>query len=70
MTDIEDFEHEIIAMAWSDDVSFTDIKRLTGYAEKDVIHLMKKKLKKRSYVLWRKRVKGRLSKSGLKGRLS
>ena len=49
-------------MAWSDKVSFEEIKKSTGFNEKEVIKIMRKNLKKKSYILWRKRVKGRVTK--------
>ena len=53
---------DLIGMAWSDKISFEEIKKKTGIAEKDVINLMRKTLKKSSYILWRKRVRGRPAK--------
>ena len=53
---------EVIGMAWADRISFDEIKKKTGLNEKEVIKLMRKKLKKKSYILWRKRVRGRISK--------
>ena len=38
------------------------LKKKTGLNEKEVIKLMRKKLKKKSYILWRKRVRGRITK--------
>ena len=52
----------VIGMAWRDRISFDEIKKKTGLNEKEVIKLMRKKLKKKSYILWRKRVKGRVTK--------
>ena len=49
-------------MAWSDKVSFEEIEKKTGVSEKEVINIMRKALKKSSYILWRKRVRGRHSK--------
>ena len=49
-------------MAWQDTISFDEIKKKTGFAEKDVIQIMRKTLKKNSYILWRKRVRGRITK--------
>ena len=49
-------------MAWRDRISFDEIKKKTGLNEKEVIKLMRKKLKKKSYILWRKRVRGRVTK--------
>ena len=53
---------DVIGMAWSDRISFDEIKKKTGLNEKEVIKLMRKKLKKKSYILWRKRVRGRITK--------
>ena len=52
----------VIGMAWSDKISFEEIKKKTGFNEKEIILIMRKNLKKSSYVLWRKRVRGRFSK--------
>ena len=53
---------EVIRMAWSDKISFEEIKKKIGVKEKEVIFIMRKYLKKSSYILWRKRVIGRYSK--------
>ena len=53
---------EVIGMAWSDKVSFEEIKKKIGLTEKEVISIMRKNLKKKSYIIWRKRVRGRISK--------
>ena len=53
---------EVIGMAWSDKISFEEIKKKTGLMEKEVISIMRKNLKKKSYIVWRKRVRGRISK--------
>ena len=53
---------EVIGLAWSDKISFEQIKKKTGFKEKEVISIMRKNLKKNSYIIWRKRVRGRLSK--------
>ena len=53
---------DIIGMAWDDKISFDEIKKKTGLSEKDVINIMRKTLKKNSYILWRKRVRGRTTK--------
>ena len=55
-------DNDIIGMAWSDRVSFEEIKKKTGFSEADVIKIMRKNLKRKSYILWRKRVKGRVTK--------
>jgi len=43
-------------------ISFEEIKKKTGCSEKEVITTMRKNLKKKSYILWRKRVRGRVTK--------
>ena len=53
---------DVIGMAWSDNISFEEIKKKTGLSESEVISIMRKNLKKSSYILWRKRVRGRPSK--------
>ena len=53
---------DVIGMAWSDKISFEEIKKKTGFSEKEVIQVMRKTLKKNSYILWRKRVRGRPAK--------
>ena len=49
-------------MAWADRISFEEIQKKTGLSEKEVIKIMRKSLKRKSYLLWRKRVRGRLTK--------
>ena len=56
------FDYDIIGMAWDDRVSFEEIKKKTGLNEKEVIEIMRKNLKRKSYLLWRKRVRGRSTK--------
>jgi uncharacterized protein (TIGR03643 family) len=52
----------IIEMAWEDRTPFEAIKIQFGYAESDVIALMRKELKRSSFNLWRKRVNSGVSK--------
>ena len=52
----------IIEMAWEDRTTFTDIKNQFGIYEKDVIVIMKKNLKRSSFLMWRQRVRGRKTK--------
>ena len=52
----------IIEMAWEDRTSFAAIKKQFDIAEKDVIKLMRKELKEKSFKMWRKRVQGRSTK--------
>ena len=63
---IESNISEIIADAWDDETSFEDISIKWGLSEKDTKVLMKRSLKRRSYVVWRKRVNKRFSKHSLK----
>ena len=53
---------EIVADAWDDETSFENINFKWGLSEKDVKVLMKRSLKRTSYIVWRKRVNKRLSK--------
>ena len=53
---------ELIGMAWADRISFEEIKKKTGLSEKEVIKIMRKNLKRKSFLLWRKRVRGRITK--------
>ena len=55
-------EKDVVAMAWFDKISFEEIRKKTGFSEKEVIEIMRKQLKRSSYILWRKRVRGRPSK--------
>jgi len=54
--------NEIIGMAWADRISFEEIKKRTGLSEKEIIKIMRTNLKRKSYLLWRKRVRGRITK--------
>ena len=55
-------DYDIIGMAWADRISFEEIKKKTGLNEKEVIKIMRTNLKRKSYLLWRKRVRGRPTK--------
>ena len=44
-------------MAWSDRISFEEIKKKTGKSESEVIRILRNSLKPSSFKLWRKRVK-------------
>ena len=52
----------IIEMAWEDRTPFDAIEKQFGVVEKDVIKLMRKELKEKSFKMWRKRVQGRITK--------
>ena len=54
--------NDVIGMAWADRISFEEIKKKTGLNEKEIIKIMRTNLKRKSYLLWRKRVRGRLTK--------
>ena len=54
--------NDVIGMAWADRISFEEIKKKTGLREKEVIKIMRTNLKRKSYLLWRKRVRGRITK--------
>ena len=56
----------IIEMAWEDRTPFEAILFQFGLPEKDVIKLMRTKLKASSYKLWRKRVNSGVSQKHLK----
>ena len=52
----------IIKLAWCDKTSFEKIKRIHGITESEVIKIMRKELKPKSFKLWRIRVNGRTRK--------
>ena len=54
--------NDVIGLAWADRISFEEIKKKTGLSEKEVIKIMRTNLKRKSYLLWRKRVRGRSTK--------
>jgi len=60
----------IIKLAWCDKTSFEKIKRIHGVTESEVIKIMRKNLKPRSFKLWRARVSGRSRKHEKKRNLS
>lgn len=55
-------ESRIIEMAWEDRTTFEAIQKECGLDESAVMRLMKKRLKRTSYLLWRERLKTRSSK--------
>ncbi len=59
----------IIKLAWHDKSSFERIKRLYSVTETEVIKIMRKNLKPKSFQNWRKRVSGRTSKHEKKYKL-
>ncbi|MDG1171521.1 MAG: TIGR03643 family protein, partial [Polaribacter sp.] len=52
----------IIEMAWEDRTTFESIKFQFNLDEKEVIELMRKEMKMKSFKMWRKRVQGRKTK--------
>ena len=57
----------IIEMAWEDRTSFDAIEAQFNLTHDEVVNLMRKNLKKKSFNLWRERVRGRKTKhSGLR----
>ena len=52
----------IIEMAWEDRTTFEAIKFQFNLDEKQVIELMRKEMKIKSFKMWRKRVQGRKTK--------
>lgn len=52
----------IIEMAWEDRTPFEAIKFQFGLSEKEVIQLMRRNMKAKSFWRWRKRVQGRSTK--------
>ena len=58
----------VIEMAWEDRTPFEAIVYQFGLPEKEVIKLMRKHLKEKSFKLWRKRVQSGTSQKHLKKR--
>jgi len=54
--------NRIVRMAWEDRTTFDEIQEKTGFAEPDVIRVMRRELKSSSFRCWRKRVTGRVTK--------
>ncbi|OOE89531.1 MULTISPECIES: TIGR03643 family protein [unclassified Salinivibrio] len=52
----------IIEMAWEDRTPFEAIETLYGLRQDDVIALMRRELKPRSFKVWRERTRGRRTK--------
>jgi uncharacterized protein (TIGR03643 family) len=57
----EEISH-VIGMAWKDDVPFEAIEARYGLDEDAVVALMRRRLKRSSWELWRERVQGRPTK--------
>ena len=60
--DEDDYIGRIIEMAWEDRTPFEAIEYQFGLKENDVRKIMRENLKRSSFELWRKRVKGRKTK--------
>ena len=52
----------VIEMAWEDRTPFEAIKFQFGLNEKEIITLMRREMKSKSFAMWRKRVQGRKTK--------
>ena len=52
----------IIQMAWEDRTAFETIEQRMGWSEPEVIRLMRHELQPSSFRMWRKRMKGRITK--------
>ena len=52
----------VIEMAWEDRTPFEAINFQFGLKENDVRIIMRNEMKKSSFIMWRKRVKGRKTK--------
>ena len=52
----------VVQMAWEDRTTFETIQERTGLSEADVIRLMRHQLTPSSFKMWRKRMKGRVTK--------
>lgn len=55
-------ESEIVQMGWCDFTSFDAIKAQSGLSEAEVIAIMRRNMKPRSFRIWRKRASGRVAK--------
>jgi uncharacterized protein (TIGR03643 family) len=60
---LEDIDR-IIMMAWEDRTPFEAIEAQFGLTEKDVKEFMRQVQSKRTYIRWRERVEGRITKLG------
>mgnify|MGYP003957965197 FL=1 len=52
----------VIEMAWEDRTTFEAITFQFGLTEKEVIQIMRREMKSKSFAMWRKRVQGRKTK--------
>lgn len=58
--------NRVIEMAWEDRTTFDAIEAQFGLTEKQVIQLMKREMKLKSWKMWRERVQGRSTKHAAK----
>ena len=63
-------ENWVIWAAWADRITFEEIKEKSGKNESEVIKIMRKNLKPKSFKIWRERVSGRTRKHEKKRSLS
>ena len=57
-----EFISHVIELAWQDRIPFKSIKYQYDLSETQVIQLMRKNLKRSSFLMWRKRVHSSVSK--------
>jgi uncharacterized protein (TIGR03643 family) len=55
----------IVEMAWEDRTSFDVIQQQFGISEAGVIKIMRKSMKRSSFLIWRERVSGRQTKHNI-----
>ena len=68
-TELSERDHDrIIGMAWEDRTPFGAIEAQFGFTESEVIKLMRRTLKPKSFRLWRKRVHSGVSQKHRKKR--
>ncbi len=58
----EELKNRVIRMAWEDRTTFEEIEKKTGFTEGEVIQVMRRHLRRKSFQMWRKRVSGRVTK--------
>lgn len=55
----------IVEMAWEDRTTFDTIREQFGISEAEVIKIMRKSIKRSSFLMWRERVGGRKTKHAI-----
>ncbi|MEA5480120.1 TIGR03643 family protein [Pseudanabaena galeata UHCC 0370] len=55
----------IVEMAWEDRTTFDTIHEQFGISEAEVIKIMRKSMKRPSFLMWRERVSGRKTKHAI-----